>query len=149
VARRHGFSLIEMLIVMVVIGLVSLIALPKMNAAFTHSNMISAKSKLASLYSIARSTAVSSGQTAILRVNGNQVYVYARPRLKAPVGANTIDTITTPTNLSTQFGVTLSGGVDSVRISPNGLGLDSAVIILTKSSWLDTVIISRYGRVLK
>jgi len=147
VARRHGFSLIEMLIVMVVIGLASLIALPKMNAAFTHSNIISAKSKLASLYSIARSTAVSSGQTAILRVNGNQVYVYARPRLKA--GAGTVDTITTPTNLSTQFGVTLSGGVDSVRISPNGLGLDSAVIILTKSSWLDTVIISRYGRVLK
>jgi len=147
VARRHGFSLIEMLIVMVVIGLTSLIALPKLNAAFTHSNIISAKSKLASLYSIARSTAVSSGQTAILRVNGNQVYVYARPRLKA--GAGTVDTITTPTNLSTQFGVTLSGGVDSVRISPNGLGLDSAVIILTKSSWLDTVIISRYGRVLK
>jgi len=147
VARRHGFSLIEMLIVMVVIGLTSLIALPKMNAAFTHSNVISAKSKLASLYSIARSTAVSSGQTAILRVNGNQVYVYARPRLKA--GAGTVDTITQPTNLSTQFGVTLSGGVDSVRISPNGLGLDSAVIILTKSSWLDTVIISRYGRVLK
>jgi prepilin-type N-terminal cleavage/methylation domain len=147
VARRHGFSLIEMLIVLVVIGLTSLIALPKMNAAFTHSNIISAKSKLASLYSIARSTAVSSGQTAILRVNGNQVYVYARPRLKA--GAGTVDTITQPSNLSTQFGVTLSGGVDSVRISPNGLGLDSAVIILTKSSWLDTVIISRYGRVLK
>lgn len=146
-ARRHGFSLIEMLIVLVVIGLTSLIALPKMNAAFTHSNIISAKSKLASLYSIARSTAVSSGQTAILRVNGNQVYVYARPRLKA--GAGTVDTITQPSNLSTQFGVTLSGGVDSVRISPNGLGLDSAVIILTKSSWLDTVIISRYGRVLK
>jgi len=147
VARRHGFSLIEMLIVMVVIGLTSLIALPKMNAAFTHSNVISAKSKLASLYSIARSTAVSTGQTAILRVNGNQVYVYARPRLK--VGAGTVDTITQPTNLSTEYGVALSGGVDSVRISPNGLGLDSAVIILTKSSWLDTVIISRYGRVLK
>lgn len=146
-ARRHGFTLIETLIVLVVIGLVGLIALPKLNDAFAQSNLLSAKAKVMALYSAARATAVSTNQTAILRVNGNQVYVYARPRRKAGVG--TVDTIIKPTNLSTAYGVALSGGVDSVRVSPTGLGLDSAAIILTKSSHVDTVFISRFGRVIK
>lgn len=146
-ARRHGFTLIEMLVVLVVIGLVGLITLPKLNAAFTQSNVISAKSRLAALYSVARATATGSNQTAILRINGNQVYVYARPRHQA--GAGTVDTIVRPTDFSTAYGVTLSGGVDSVRVLSTGLGLDSAVIILTKSSLVDTVTISRYGRVQK
>jgi len=150
VARRHGFTLIEMLVVLVVIGLVGLITLPKLNAAFTQSTVISAKSRLAALYSAARATATGSNQTAVLRINGNQVYVYAYPRHQAPAGgAGAVDTIVRPTDFSTFYGVTLSGGVDSVRVLSTGLGLDSAVIILTKSSLKDTVIISRYGRVQK
>jgi prepilin-type N-terminal cleavage/methylation domain-containing protein len=149
VARRRGFTLIEMLVVLVVIGLTGLIALPKLNDAFAHSNVLSAKARLAALYSTARTTAVSSNQTGVLRVNGNQVYVYATPRRKAPVGANTRDTIVRPTDFSTAFGVTLSGGVDSVRIASSGLGLDSANIVLTKSHSVDTLYISKYGRVIK
>ncbi len=148
-ARRCGFTLIEMLVVVVVIGLASLIALPKLNDAFAHSNVLSAKAKLSALYSAARTTAMSSNQTGILRVNGNQVYVYARPRRRAPTAGNSVDTIVRPTDFSTAYGVTLTGGVDSVRIASTGLGLDSAVIILTKSHTIDTLIISKYGRVLK
>ena len=47
------------------------------------------------------------------------------------------------------YGVTVSGGADSVRIASTGLGLDSADVILTNSSMVDTVFISRYGRVIK
>jgi prepilin-type N-terminal cleavage/methylation domain-containing protein len=149
VARRHGFTLIETLIVLVVIGLVGLMALPRLNGAFAQSNVLSAKAKVMALYSTARTTAVSSNQTAVLRISGNQVYVYAYPRRKAPIGANTRDTIIRPTDLSTAYGVTLSGGTDSVRVSPTGLGRDSAVIVLTKYSSVDTLLISRYGRVIK
>jgi type II secretion system protein H len=149
VKRGNGFTLIEMLIVVVIIGLLGLIALPKLNTAFAQSNVLSAKARIMALYSTARATAVSANQTAVLRINGNQVYVYASPRRKAPIGANTIDTIVRPSNLSTTYGVTLSGGVDSVRIASSGLGMDSATIVLTKYSALDTLYISRYGRVLK
>ena len=147
--RGNGFSLIEMLIVLVIIGLASLIALPRLNRAFAQSNVLSAKARIAALYSMARATAVSRNQTAILRVNGNQVYVYARPRRNLPIGANTIDTVVRPMNVSTSFGVTLGGGVDSVRVAPTGLGLDSAVISFSKYTSLDTLYISRYGRVQK
>jgi prepilin-type N-terminal cleavage/methylation domain-containing protein len=149
VKRGNGFTLIEMLIVVVIIGLVGIISLPKLNAAFAQTNVLSAKTRVAALYSAARARAVSRNQTAILRVNGNQVYVYARPRRNTPIGANTIDTVVRPVNLSTLFGVTLGGGVDSARIAPTGLGLDSAVITLSKYPSLDTLYISRYGRVQK
>jgi prepilin-type N-terminal cleavage/methylation domain-containing protein len=149
VKRGNGFTLIEMLIVVVIIGLIGIISLPRLNSAFAQSNVLSAKARLSALYSTARATAVSNNQTATLRVNGNQVMVYASPRRKAPIGANTLDTIVRPTDLSTSFGVTLSGGVDSVRIASSGLGMDSAAIVMTKYSAVDTLYISRYGRVLK
>ena len=145
--RGNGFTLIETLIVLVIIGLAGLIALPRLNTAFAQSNVLSAKARLMALYSTARATAVSSNRTAVLRINGNQVYVYASPRRSA--GAGTVDTIVRPSNLSTTYGVTLSGGVDSVRVASTGLGLDSAAIVFTKYSAVDTVFISRYGRVLK
>jgi prepilin-type N-terminal cleavage/methylation domain-containing protein len=147
--KRNGFTLIEMLIVVVIIGIVGVISLPKLNAAFARSNVLSAKTRIAALYSVARATAVSRNQTAILRINGNQVYVYARPRRNTPIGANTIDTVVRPVNISTLFGVTVGGGVDSARIAPTGLGLDSAVITFSKYPSLDTLYISRYGRVQK
>ena len=147
--RRNGFTLIETLLVVVIMGLVTLMALPKINSAFAHTNVINAKSRLVAVYSAARSAAMSTNQTAILRLNGNQVYVYARPRRKAPTGGNSVDTIVRPTNFSTVYGVTVSGGADSVRIASTGLGLDSAAVILTNSSMVDTVFISRYGRVIK
>ena len=148
--RGNGFTLIEMLIVVVIIGLAGLIALPKLSTAFAQSNVLSAKARLSALYATARATAVSRNQTGILRVNGNQVYVYARPRRNPPINAgNQVDTVVRPINVSTVFGVTLGGGVDSVRVAPTGLGLDSAVITFTKYTSLDTLYISRYGRVQK
>lgn len=148
--RGNGFTLIEMLIVVVIIGLTGLIALPKLNAAFAQSNVLSAKARLMALYSAARSTAVSANQTAVLRMNGNQIYVYAYPRRKAPViPANSVDTIVRPSDLSSTYGVALSGGFDSVRIASSGLGMDSAAIVLTKYSSVDTLYISRYGKVIR
>lgn len=146
--RRAGFSLTEMLIVVVIIGLAGMIALPRLNAAFDRSSVGSAKSRLTALYGAARAVATSANQTAGLRLNGNQVYVYATPRHKPPVGVG-IDTIVRPADFSTAYGVTLSGGFDSVRVASTGLGLDSAVIVLTKGYSADTVIINRFGRVLK
>jgi prepilin-type N-terminal cleavage/methylation domain-containing protein len=147
VSRRRGFTLVETLVVVVVVGLVSLIALPSLQNAWAHSSVLSAKSKITSLYYRARATAVESSRNTVLVTNSGNAYVVARPRLTA--GAGTFDTITRVENVYTQFQVNLTSNTDSVRISPTGLGTNGANLILTKGSYADTVFINQYGRILK
>ncbi len=132
--------------VIVVIGLVSLIGLPRLRDAWAHSNVLSSKAKITSLYARARAAAVEGSRTAILVVNGGNAYVVARPRL---TGAGLYDTITPVENLYTQFKVSLTSNADSVWVAPTGLGQGGANLVLTKGSYADTVFINQYGRILK
>jgi prepilin-type N-terminal cleavage/methylation domain-containing protein len=144
--RAAGFTLVETLIAIVVVGLVSLIALPRFQEAMATTNLRGARTKVASLYAKTRAVAIESSRTATLRVQGGNAYVIASPRRKA--GAGTIDTITPVENLYTQYGVNLAPDID-VRVAPTGLGLDAATLVLTKGSHVDTVSISRVGQVIK
>ena len=147
-SRRSGFTLVETLMVVVVMALVTLIGLPSLQNAWAHTSVLSAKSKVTSLYYRARGSAIESSRTAILVVNGGNAYVVARPRLTALPGS-TVDTITPVENVYTQFQVNLTSSVDSLRISPTGLGSNAANLILTKGSYADTLSINQYGRILK
>jgi len=147
VSRRNGFTLIEMLMVVVIISLASLVALPKFRSAVNRSNMLSARAKVMASFSAARATAAGSGRTAVLHVGGNTVWVSATPRLKP--GAGTLDTIVTPQNLNSMYGVTATNTVDSVLIDQTGLGRNASNIVLSHGYLQDTIQISRYGRVMK
>jgi prepilin-type N-terminal cleavage/methylation domain-containing protein len=147
VARRDGFTLIETLLVIVVMGLCGLMALPKFQDAVAQSNLRSSRTKVMSLFATARATSVASGRATYLHVHGNQVYVTATPR-RLP-GAGTQDTITSAENVYTQYGVTLASNADSLRIDPNGVGGTAATVRLLKGERVDTVEISQYGRVMK
>jgi prepilin-type N-terminal cleavage/methylation domain-containing protein len=146
VSRRSGFTLVETLIVVVVMGLVSLIALPSLQNAWAHSSVLSAKSKVTSLYYRARASAVESSRTAILVVNGGNAYVVTRPSMGVGV---VFDTVTRVENVYTQYQVNLTSDQDSIRIAPTGLGMNGANLVLTKGSYADTVSINQYGRILK
>jgi prepilin-type N-terminal cleavage/methylation domain-containing protein len=148
VSRRDGFTLVEALMVIVVIGLVSLIGLPRLQNAWAHSNVLSSKAKITSLYARARASAIEGSRTAILVVNGGNAYVVARPRL-VDLAGSTFDTITPVENLYTQYRVNLTADVDSLPVAPTGLGLGGAQVVLTKGSYADTVFVNQYGRILK
>lgn len=146
--RRSGFTLIEMLMVVVIISLAGLIALPKFRTAVNRSNMLSARAKVMSSFSIARATAAGSGRATTLHLGGNTVYVTASPRLKTS-GSGTRDTIVSPQNLYSAYGVSASNSVDSVLVDASGLGRNASNIVLSHGDLKDTVRISQYGRVLK
>jgi prepilin-type N-terminal cleavage/methylation domain-containing protein len=148
VSRRSGFTLVETLVVVVVMGLVILIALPSLQNAWAHSSVLSAKSKITTLFYRARGTAIESSRNTVLVVNGGNAYVVARPRLTVG-GTGTFDTITPVENLYTQFQVNLTSTADSVRVSPTGLGSNAANLVLSKGSYADTLFINQYGRILK
>jgi Tfp pilus assembly protein FimT len=137
-----------MLIVVVVIGLMSLIAIPRLADAFAQNNLISARAKVVSLFAVARSTAMGSSRATVLHLTGNSLYVTASPRLVAVAGS-TIDTVTTAESIATQYGVSASTTADSILIDQSGLGQNGATIVLTKGYRADTIVISQYGRILK
>lgn len=145
-AASAGFTLVETLIAIAVVGLVSLIAYPRFHEAMATTNLRSARTKVAALYAKTRAVAIESSRTATLRVEGGRAYVIAQPRRKP--GPGQFDTITPPENLYTQYGVGLGPDTD-VRVAPTGLGLDAATLILTKESHVDTISISRFGQVIK
>jgi prepilin-type N-terminal cleavage/methylation domain-containing protein len=146
VIRRAGFSLIEMLIVVVVIGLMMLMALPRLNDAFAQNSLGSARAKVISLFSVARATASGSSRTTVLHLSGNRIYVTASPRLVA-AGASTIDTVTEAVSIATEYGVTVTPTIDSILLDQSGLGRNGATIVLSKSGRADTIVIKQYGGV--
>jgi Tfp pilus assembly protein FimT len=143
--------MIEMLMVIVVVGIVSLTMLPKFQDAVAQNNLRSSRGKVMSRFATARATAMTTGRAAYLHVHGNQVYVTATPRRSVPIGTSTQDTVTAIENVYALYGVTLeyNDNADSVRIDPNGVGGTAAMVRLTKGSRIDTVRISQYGRVMK
>jgi prepilin-type N-terminal cleavage/methylation domain-containing protein len=143
---RTGFTLVEALMAIVVVGLVSLIALPRFQEAMATTNLRGARTKVASLYAKTRAVAIESSRISTLRVEGGRIYIIAQPRRQPGVG--TIDTITRPEDLSIQYGVGLTPNGD-IRVAPTGLGLDAGTLILTKGVHVDTVSISRFGQVVK
>ncbi len=144
--RRAGFSLIEMLIVVVVIGLMTLIALPRLNDAFAQNNLNSARVKIISLFSTARANAAGTSRTTVLRLSGNRIYVVSWPKLNGAAG---IDTVTPVENINTEYGVAAGVSADSILLDQSGLGRNGSTIILTKSGRADTITINQYGQIQK
>ena len=147
-SRRDGFTLIEMLTVVVLIGAVVLMSWPLMRSARYKSELRSARTSVASMYARARSAAVQYNRATILAFNGPSAVVLATPRLQ-PGG--TVDTVGRVNNLGVGYGVTVASTTDSLRVDPRGFGGNAGTVTvrLSKAEFTDSVVISGYGRLLQ
>jgi prepilin-type N-terminal cleavage/methylation domain-containing protein len=137
--QRRGFTLVETLLVIVIMGLVVGLAIPRMSSGTARRNLRGSRNTIASLYTQARVTAMQRGSSAALQFDGNQVFV--------TVGAGaTFDTIGAVRNLGTDFGVTVDPDRASIVIDAKGFLSDAATVRATRDGYADSVYISRYGR---
>ena len=137
---RAGFSLIELLTVVSVLGLMLVIAMPRVADANVRRNVKSARAAVASLYARARIQAVQTRRPATLQFTDSLAWV------TVPEGAG-LDTVGAVENLGAQFGVSIAA-TGPVSVQPTGLvnaGTPIRVTV-TKQGKSDSVVISGYGK---
>ena len=139
-SRIGGFSLIESVTVLVIIGIVVLIAAPRINRAWSRRDVTAARVGLGSLFLRARVAAVTARRPATLTVVNGMAYV----TIATPTGPEYVSqTLLFQTN-----GVVATSSSTSLTIEPTGLVRAGTpfVVALTKSGIVDSVKISGYGR---
>jgi len=148
-ASRRGFTAIEMIIVMVLIGLLSAVALPYLRTGPSKSSVHGANSAIASYHALARNAAIARGRMAVLVIKAaapaTVLVVVKRP------GSSVVDTVGTVANLYSAFSVTLTTTSDSVIFTPRGIGISTSTttVIATRSGVSDTLTISGAGRLIR
>jgi prepilin-type N-terminal cleavage/methylation domain-containing protein len=150
VRSRGGFTLVETLIVVVVLGLIVLIGFPKMSSAMVQNDLRAARTTMVNMMVAARAASVQSNRITWIKIEGNSAYVGATPRL-VPVALSTADTVGGVQDLADLYGVTVVG-VDSIQFDPRGFGVGFGAvdsIVLSRDGHSSTITIDGLGRVRK
>ena len=150
--RRTGFTMIEMLIVVVILGILVIIALPRMRTGVINNNVRAARTTLINMIAGARAAGSQTNRSTWVKIEGSRAVVLARPRLDGvKTGTTNADTIGPIQDLSLNYGVTVTASVDSFRFNPTLMTLasTSTKFTIARSGRTDTVVVDGLGRVLK
>lgn len=143
---RAGFTLVEAMVTLVTFGLLTALALPKIEETFAATSLRSAHGVVAAELRLARTVANQGGRTALVRMSGSRIWVEARPRLN-PAAGSVADTVGQVKDLRRDHSVSVTAIVDSVVYTPQGLAASGGRVILRRSSRVDTLNINALGMV--
>lgn len=142
---RAGYSVLELLVVFVIVGVLGIIAFPWVRDGLRDTTVRGARTAVVALYAKARASAVQTNRRTALRLSGNSAYVTAER------GGGLRDTVALE-DLFAQFGVTMTATDSILWIDPRGFGMgagtSTTLITLIRESDADTVEISGFGRVI-
>ena len=150
--RRTGFTILELMVVVVIIGVIAMIGFPRIKNAIQKTNVRSARVATATFIATARQAAIQRGCRGVVHFSSGAsgtVWVTVCPRMSA-TGSGTIDTVGVVNAMAQLYGVTMSASLDSVQFDPRGLsltGAQSSVAFLGSDGTRDSVLINQIGKV--
>src|SRR2546423_3854607 len=114
---RKGFSIIELIVVIILIGLIASIGFPRLRDGLEKQNVRSAKALIATLAATARGTAIQRGCSATMNITVDSIGVTAcgvnPPANSVSVGTKKL--------VGDEFSVTLNSSAASVVYDPRGI----------------------------
>lgn len=142
---ERGFTLIEMLMVFVIMGIVLTLAAPKLGRAAGQMAVRNARNEVSSMISLTRSLAVQNGRRANFRQDGNIVLV----TLQQGIGSN-LDTMAIR-DMGSRYGVIVGpSALLNVPFDPRGFTNGSVAprtIAITRDEFADTVCVIGLGKI--
>ncbi len=147
---RHGvsgFTLLELLIVIVISGMLAMFAAPRISEARNAANLVSAREHLSAAVSTARAAAIQKGEPGTLRFTAAGPSATIRNRTGAEFH------VVPPMDMRTVYGVTVSASTDSIRFDSRGLAAPKlrgrAVFRLTGTAGgADSVCVGLLGQIM-
>jgi prepilin-type N-terminal cleavage/methylation domain-containing protein len=148
---KIGFSLVEVLIVMVIIGILAGVSLPRLGKLRDQGQMASATTRFTRAVMAARQSAIQRGKHAYFRHSANNIWV-----IVDTTGTNADSVIVTPVfNLSTGYGVTIvaPSGLTSIEYDPRGVSAQATKQVFsfkhTASGMVDSLCVSKLGNTIR
>jgi type II secretion system protein H len=147
---RAGFTLIEILMVIVLVGIMMTVAIPYLRSSSAKTNVRGAGDEISRLYATARSVSIARGKIAWLVLNSSASTAEV---IAGKVNGSGIDTIAKPDNLASRYNVTFTTSSDSLVFTPRGIGanLVMTTVVLSSSTGgiVDTVYIYPTGKIVR
>ncbi len=146
--ESRGFTLIEMLMVVTLIGVLMIVALPFFRTGTDKASVRGAMDAISAMHAVAKATAIQRGRTARLVLMPSQSMAVV---VAAKVTGPGVDTVGRVEDLASRFGVRFTTTRDTLTFTPRGIGSDlsGTLIIVSKAGFIDTVSVTAAGRLMQ
>ena len=144
---ERGFSFIEMLVAMVLVGIIASLSIPRLRGSLEKQNVRSAKALTTTLVATARGVAVQRGCPATLNLTADSIWVTAcgvnPPAASVVVGTKKM--------VWSEFGLTLNVSSASIVYDPRGIQTQfvATTIRFIGPNYRDSVMINQVGKVVR
>lgn len=139
---RSGFTTIELALVTVIVGVMSMVAYPKFASLRDRSDIDAAKRRLVSQLSTVRAVAVQRGRRAEMRVVNNAIWVTVEQ-------GGTQQIVSGVLRLDSLFAVRVTASNDPVAYDSRGFAVSlppaGAKYVLTNGTYTDSICVSKLG----